>query len=310
MVYFCYVDESGTPQIPGNTSHYVLCGLSIPIKYWKKCDKDIDRIKKKYRLQDAEIHTGWIMRPYLEQSRIPDFDSMDDRMRRSEVMKIRKTEILRLQKAKNSKATKQAKKNYKHTESYIHLTYEERMNLIREIADTIGKWGFVRIFAECIDKVFFDPTKTKQTPDEQALEQLVTRFEHYMSNVDGSAEDTEIFGVLIHDNNETVSRKHTALMKRYHRQGTLYRSIPHIIETPLFVNSELTGLIQIADLCSLALRRYFENGETDLVDRIKSRFDQKRDRNDKGKSKIVGIRHFTDNTCDCFICKSTSGPTK
>lgn len=29
MVYFCYVDESGTLQIPGNTSHYVLCGISI-----------------------------------------------------------------------------------------------------------------------------------------------------------------------------------------------------------------------------------------------------------------------------------------
>ncbi|MBO4560892.1 MAG: DUF3800 domain-containing protein [Bacteroidaceae bacterium] len=39
MVYFCYIDESGTPQIPGNTSHYVLCGISIPVKYWKKCDR-------------------------------------------------------------------------------------------------------------------------------------------------------------------------------------------------------------------------------------------------------------------------------
>ena len=27
MVYFCYIDESGTPQVPGNTSHYVLCGV-------------------------------------------------------------------------------------------------------------------------------------------------------------------------------------------------------------------------------------------------------------------------------------------
>jgi len=27
----CYVDESGTPDIPGNTSHYILTGLSYNI---------------------------------------------------------------------------------------------------------------------------------------------------------------------------------------------------------------------------------------------------------------------------------------
>jgi len=32
------------PQIPGNTSHYVLCGVSIPVKYWKRCDKQIAAI--------------------------------------------------------------------------------------------------------------------------------------------------------------------------------------------------------------------------------------------------------------------------
>lgn len=47
MVYFCYVDESGTPQIPGNTSHYILCGISIPVKDWKKCDSAINKIKAK-----------------------------------------------------------------------------------------------------------------------------------------------------------------------------------------------------------------------------------------------------------------------
>ena len=60
MVYFCYIDESGTPQVPGNTSHYVLCGVSIPVKFWKKCNRTINSIKRRYGLEDAEIHTGWI----------------------------------------------------------------------------------------------------------------------------------------------------------------------------------------------------------------------------------------------------------
>ncbi|MBR6347301.1 MAG: DUF3800 domain-containing protein, partial [Bacteroidales bacterium] len=92
MVYFCYIDESGTPQIPGNTSHYVLCGLSIPVKYWKRCDKQINKIKAKYGLAGAEIHTGWIKRTYLEQSKIAGFEKLSYAARRSAIISARTAE--------------------------------------------------------------------------------------------------------------------------------------------------------------------------------------------------------------------------
>ena len=295
MVYFCYIDESGTPEVPGNTSHYVLAGLSIPISYWKKCEIGISKIKQKYNLQDSEVHTGWIVRKYLEQSRINDFDTLDYSQRRHEVLKIRKTELLKLQKSQNKNHYKQTKKNYKQTDAYIHLSYNERISFIQELADLVGSWSFARLFAECINKIHFDSTRAQQSVDEQSLEQLVSRFEQYMKIVSKSTKNSKLFGTLIHDNNDTVSRKHTELMKRFHRHGTLWTSIEHIIETPFFVNSELTSLVQIADLCCYSLRRYFENDETDLMNRIQSRFDRK-------NGKIVGIRHFTDSNCQCVFC--------
>lgn len=293
MVYFCYIDESGTPQIPGNTSHYVLCGVSIPVKYWKRCDREINRIKAKYGLTDAEIHTGWIKRAYLEQSKIENFDKLSYADRRSAVRAVRTAEIYRVRKAEMSKGLKQVKKNYANTDAYIHLTYDERMRFLREIADTIGGWSFARIFAECIDKIHFDPAKAVHATDEQAFEQIVTRFEYYMSNVGRTGEEN--YGLLIHDNNLTESAKLTSLMKVFHKTGTFWTQIRHIIETPLFVDSSLTGMIQLADLCALALRRYFENGETDLLDRIKSRFDNRH-------GKIVGVRHFSREDCQCELC--------
>ena len=93
MMYFCYNDESGTPEIPGTSSHYVLCGISIPSERWKKCDSQIHAIKKKYGLENAEIHTGWILRSYLEQTKISDFESMDWTARRAAVMRERKKTI-------------------------------------------------------------------------------------------------------------------------------------------------------------------------------------------------------------------------
>ncbi len=299
MVFFCYIDESGTPEIPGNTSHYVLSGLSIPISYWKLCEHRISSVKKKYGLAESEIHTAWIVRKYLEQSKITGFDSMDFGQRRHEVEKLRKAELLRLQKSPNRNHYKQTKKNYRQTEAYIHLTHAERMSLIQDLADLIGSWSFARIFGECINKIHFDPARARQGADEQALEQVVSRFEQYLKIVAKSTQEKNLYGALIHDNNETVAKKHTELMRRFHRHGTFWTSIEKIIETPLFVNSELTSLVQIADLCCYALRRYFENNETDLLNRIQDRFDRK-------NSKIVGIRHFTDASCQCVFCKQST----
>jgi chromatin segregation and condensation protein Rec8/ScpA/Scc1 (kleisin family) len=282
-------------EVPGNTSHYILAGLSIPISHWKKCEEGIEKLKKKYDLENGEVHTAWLMRKYIEQAKINNFENLSFSQRRSEVEKARKKELLRLQKSDNRAHYKQTKKNYKQTEAYIHLSHSERMDFVKELADMIGKWSFARIFGECIDKIHFDTSIAKSSVDEQALEQLVSRFEQYMKIVSKSTKETEVYGTLIHDNNETVSKKHTKLMKKFHSRGTLWTSIEHIIETPFFVNSELTSLVQIADLCSYALRRYFENIETDLFDRIKSRFDRK-------NGKIVGLRHFTDSGCACEIC--------
>ncbi len=72
------------------------------------------------------------------------------------------------------------------------------------------------------------------------------------------------FGLLVHDNNASVAKKHTELMRHFHQQGTLWRQIDGIIETPLFVDSRLTRMVQIADLCAYSLRRFVENGEMNL----------------------------------------------
>ncbi|MFH0778559.1 MAG: DUF3800 domain-containing protein [Candidatus Eisenbacteria bacterium] len=73
-MYLCYVDESGTSSVPGNTSHFVLAGLCVPIWHWKDCDREIADIKNRYSIGDSEIHAAWILRKYLEQSKIPRFE--------------------------------------------------------------------------------------------------------------------------------------------------------------------------------------------------------------------------------------------
>jgi hypothetical protein len=142
----------------------------------------------------------------------------------------------------------------------------------------------------------FDSSKTGRTVGEQALEQIVSRFEQYLKRSDLDLGQRN-FGLLVHDNNPTVAHKHTELMRHFHAQGTLWTSIERFIETPLFVDSALTSMVQIADLCSYALRRYIENGETNLFNPLFIRAD-------RIGNTVVGVRHFTTASCTCEICQA------
>ena len=71
----------------------------------------------------------------------------------------------------------------------------------------------------------------------------------------------------------------------------------HIIETAMFVNSQLTSMVQMADLCSYALQRYLENDETEL-------FDLAFQRDDRINAAAVGVRSFTAVGYECRICSA------
>jgi hypothetical protein len=312
-MHLCYLDESGTPDIGGNTSHYVLAGLAIPIWHWKDCERELGKIRKKYGLDsDEEIHTAWMLRVYLEQTKIPNFESLSSAERRIKADAYRQAEILRIQRLPTAKEQlKQTKKTYRLTNPYIHLTLSQRKAFLIEIARCVSQWGFARLYAECIDKIAYPALNNKRQPheqrtiDEQALEQVVSRFENHLRII--SAKGNQAHALLIHDNNETVCRKHTALMKKFHAKGTLWTNMQHIVETPLFVNSELTSMVQIVDLCAYALRRYLENKEDELFDLIYVRADRK-DNWAKTAHKVVGVRHYSSMACKCKICVSRKFP--
>ena len=169
----CYVDESGVPQIPGNTSHYILCGLSISVEHWRNCDAAVEALKRRYNLVGQEIHTAWMMRSYREQESIAGFEQLSHPQRRQAVVAERTREIHRLQRLNKPALYQQTKKNFQKTEHYTHLTRAERSTAIRELAQIVSGWGYARLFAECVDKAHFAAHMNNKTPDEQAMLAIV-----------------------------------------------------------------------------------------------------------------------------------------
>lgn len=282
-MYICYLDESGTEDPSGNTGHFVLLGLAIAASTWKSKDVQVLAIKQRYELGGAEIHTAWMVRDYPEQRHVPNFDALDSHLRRKAVLGVR---ALNLARSSGRTSSRELLRTYKKTEAYVHLSRQQRAACLRELAELVGSWGDIRLFADAHDKAHAKGTQRY----DMAFEQTVTRFNTFLQKAGGD------LGLLVQDNNQTVSRRLTNAMRAYHEKGTLWAAINNIVETPMFVDSALTSMVQLADLCAYSTRRYFDNGETTLFDLIRPRFD-------RNGGRLVGLRHFTGrHQCRCAVC--------
>jgi hypothetical protein len=288
-MYILYVDESGVEQIGAGTSHFVLLGLMIPAEHWKSLDTALENTKDRYGLREIEIHTAWMCRRYAEQESISNFSGLSHDQRKIQALQEIRRRAGAIGVSGNRRREKSYRKEARLIEPYIHLTREERIACLEELAQQLASWTDVRIFADAISKADF--VNTQISPYDMAFEQVLTRFQAFLSFKHGK-------GIMVHDNNETVAPRLTRLARQFHSNGTLYRQIPDIVETPLFVDSSMTSMIQMADLCAYALRRLLENSETRFWDIIEPRVDRIGVRS-------VGIRHYTGpRHCACRICSA------
>jgi hypothetical protein len=151
----------------------------------------------------------------------------------------------------------------------------------------LAKWPQVRIFADAISKPEFN--QGRFSPYEMAFEQIVSRYQTFLDKQGCQ-------GIIASDNDATAAPRLTSLSREFHKDGTLYKDIPNVVETPFFVDSALTSMIQMADLCAYSLRRFFENAEDRLWALVEARVEQANDA-------MVGVRHYTGKRiCACKIC--------
>lgn len=295
-MHFCYLDESGVPELNAGTSHFVLLGLSIPGGTWKQKDTEVTKIKRRYGLENKEIHSGWLARRYPEQEKIKDFEKMSSDDRRKTMEAAREAFLFKKAAIKGLAAVTEDRKNFRKTAAYIHLTFAERQAVLKEIAQLVKGWNDCYLFAECTDKTTFSSKPPRTPPLEEAFEQVVSRFHKHLESIHDH-------GLLVQDQNETVVLRLTEMMRQFHGKGTRWtEQIRWLVETPLFVDSSLTSMVQVADLCAYATRRYCDKGETVLFDDIYDRFR-------RVGTHVVGIRHYTNRSascgrvCACRICK-------
>ena len=125
----------------------------------------------------------------------------------------------------------------------------------------------VQVFACAVHKKSFP----KDDPMKLAFEDLCSRFDFYLKRI--SAEDNRQYGILILDNSshETILQK---MARDFRTLGNQWgKKIRTIVDTPLFVDSRVSRIVQLADHVAYAVFRRYNAHDTKYFDIIASKFD-------------------------------------
>lgn len=170
---------------------------------------------------------------------------------------------------------------------------QEAQGVIKAVLEIVRKsYKTANAFSCAIHKASFPG----RDPVEMAFEDLCSRFDRYLVRIRSGGERQR--GILILD--ESASETSLQKMAREFRTlGTRWGVIRTIAETPLFVDSQASRLVQLADHIAYAVFRRYNASDTTYFDIIASRFYA-------SDGIIHGLAHKQtfDPACTCPACLS------
>jgi len=126
----------------------------------------------------------------------------------------------------------------------------------------------VRLFGAVIKK----DALVGEDPVIHAFEQLTSRFDLFLKRLHHKHNDSQR-GIMLFDESSTEQRIQ-ALAREFKYTGHSWGKTSNYAEVPVFLNSQASRLIQLADLVAYALFRFYEYKDSSFYDIIKYCFDR------------------------------------
>ena len=236
-MYFFYVDESGNldPSISGERADgtsfakdhvYVLAAVSLFEHRWHGFEKTLNR--KKWELIDVIRRSGSAYKLELADCEI-------------------KSTWIRIPKER-------AKRPF-----LASLTDSELKQLTSLYYQQLSH-HFMRVFAVVVDKRHLHGYMDSGKLHRKAWELLLERIEIFMRQEHSKHQAVLITDDISRERNQSLAMKHAFIQSEGTATGTW---LSHIAEMPLFVRSELSNGVQLADLLAYNVYRCFRNEDPD-----------------------------------------------
>lgn len=168
--------------------------------------------------------------------------------------------------------------------------------LVRAYEKIAATAGNVYAFAVVIEKAMFSTSFVVQ----KTLEELAGHFDAFLDfqETRPEAHGDKERGLMIFDesNHEKTLQ---ALLAQFRTTGASFGRIRHLAEIPMFTDSRLTRMLQIADLVAYAAFRRYEHSDAKYFDLLLPKFHQT-------GGKLHSLVHYNRNrdTCFCPSCMS------
>lgn len=150
----------------------------------------------------------------------------------------------------------------------------------------------MRIFAVVVDKRHLRDYMDQEKLHRKAYELLIERVEWFMKKEHGRHKALMVVDDTSRQMNTSLAMKHSF----FQREGTSSGSrIGHIVELPMFVASELSNGVQLADLCAYNVYRAFM--DEDLTYPFFERMQDSLYRaDDRDGPQVEGLKVFPDDS--------------
>ncbi|HEY7390528.1 MAG TPA: DUF3800 domain-containing protein [Bryobacteraceae bacterium] len=173
------------------------------------------------------------------------------------------------------------------------LSVEEARGLLKSILQVAeSSYETARLFACAIHKKSFPVAD----PVALAFEDLCQRFDYFLSRRRQEGDQQRGLIILDKTTRETSLQR---LSREFRKVGTRWGSLKNIADTPLFVDSRASRLVQLADHVAYAVFRRYNSGDAQYLDIIASRFDEA-----DGVYHGLSHKHAERSTCTCHGCLS------
>jgi hypothetical protein len=149
-----------------------------------------------------------------------------------------------------------------------------------------------RLFACAIHKKSYPAAD----PVSLAFEDLCQRFDYFLSRRRQLGDQQRGLIILDRTTRETSLQR---LSREFRKSGTRWGSLKNIADTPLFVDSRASRLVQLADHVAYAVFRRYNSGDAQYLDIIATRFDEA-----DGVYHGLSHKHADRLNCTCHGCLS------